>query len=224
LKVTIHNHYSGVVKVLEGLESTVKQELMRFFPWLRASNPERQLNLRDMVHRLNKAQVYSARAEGLLSQPMAKAEPRNLTGDNTHVLEAMLGHHHQLHTALTAARFLAGGPEKTVQDARKHLWEADGDVEEAALACHGLEVSPFNVKALRAIQAISEVRKAQPDPLEPMEVHPGHPDAAEAAEQVDRAFKDRFVLPVQLGGKHSQGSMLARDQDSGVTWLLKPGS
>jgi hypothetical protein len=67
-------------------------------------------------------------------------------------------------------------------------------------------------------------RKAQPEPMAPQEVQAGHPDAHEAAEEVERAFQDQFVMPVELGGKHSKGSLIARDQATGKVWLLKPGS
>jgi hypothetical protein len=46
----------------------------------------------------------------------------------------------------------------------------------------------------------------------------------DVAQSVGRAFADQFVFPVKLGGKHSKGSMLARDEAEHQTWLLKPGS
>jgi hypothetical protein len=46
----------------------------------------------------------------------------------------------------------------------------------------------------------------------------------DVAQAVARAFVDRFVFPIRLGGKHSKGSMLARDEQTHTTWLLKPGS
>jgi len=41
---------------------------------------------------------------------------------------------------------------------------------------------------------------------------------------VKRAFADKFAFEIQLGGKHSAGSMICYDNKTRKTWLLKSGS
>lgn len=56
-----------------------------------------------------------------------------------------------------------------------------------------------------------------------MEVQTVLPEGEAAAEAIRRAFAAHQVEEVQLGGKHSQGTMVAEDPDGGH-FLLKPGS
>ena len=41
---------------------------------------------------------------------------------------------------------------------------------------------------------------------------------------VTTPFQDRFAFEIQLGGKHSKGSMICWDRETKKTWLLKSGS
>ena len=223
MQVSIYNHYDETTKTIEGPPPAVEAELLRLYPFLRSENPDFAGDINALVDHLNSTQALEA--EVLEQDPMAKAEAPNLyNADESHVVQAMLGYNPNLLNVLDAAKWLAGGVAKAPENVRQALWEADGDPEEAALLAYGLEATRANLKALRAICDVSRAVKAAPEPVQADTVEPGHPDADEAAEQVKRAFDDHFVLPVELGGKHSKGSMLARDHDTGNVWLLKPGS
>jgi hypothetical protein len=216
------NLYSDVAKTVEGTPAEVEAELLRIYPFLNSSNPNDHGDVPNLIEHLNCEQAYEAEIVDHGNElPLHKSEPSNLQGQDDEVVAAMLGYHHKLNSALDAVKFLAGGAPASGERVRQALWEADGDPEEAALRAYGLEVSPSNLAALRGFQSLS---KAQPEPVQAQTIEPGHPDAGEVAERVGVAFRDRFVLPVALGGKHSKGSMLARDQKSEDTWLLKPGS
>lgn len=224
MKVLVVNLYTDAAHAVEGSPAHVEEELLRLYPFLRSEDPDDAGNVDELIEHLNSKQVYDAAVidQGSLS----KAEsPGNLhqEGEN-HVVSAMLGYRHDLAGALEAARFLTGGGVRTPEQVRQGLWEADGEVEEGALLAYGLDPSEANLRALRAVRAMTRTAKAEPQAATAQDVQPGDPDASEAAEEVERAFTDRFVMPVELGGKHSKGSLLARDQDSGRVWLLKPGS
>lgn len=220
MKVQVENVYEETLKTIEGPPESVRLELLRLFPWL--NHHQQKPTVQAMVGRLNRSQVFNAAI--VEDEPIAKAEPRNLHQQDDHVILAMLGYSHRLQRALDAARFLSARATDPAA-VRQALWEADGDVEEAALLAHGLEASEPNRKALRAVQDVSETRKAEgAHPFTPDQVFAPDPAGEDAAEAVRRAVSDEFLLPVQLGGKHSAGSYLARDQATGVTWLLKPGS
>jgi hypothetical protein len=221
MRVKIYNIYSDTKQVFEGDPAHVEAEILRHYSWLRSPDPEDQGDVAALVDHLNSAQSFEAEIEDP-GEAMAKSEPQSRAGDDKDVIHAMLGYHANLHENLDAARFLRGGAPVPYDQVRRALWEGDGDAEEAALAAYGFDVSPASLKALRAVRDMSQMIKAE-TAMAPAEVEPGHPDAAAAAEAIKRAFDDHFVFPVELGGKHSRGSMVARDQETGVTWLLKPG-
>jgi hypothetical protein len=226
MDVVVYNHANDSEQTLSGSPEVVEQELLRLFPWLRSELPEHQGNLPALVEHLNSAQMYEAEIVDYGPDLQKSEQPRNLSleAQHHHVIQAMLGYHHKLMTALDAARFLAGAaPAAASENVRQALWDADGDAEAAALVSHGLEASQRNRRALRAVQSIAKAAKAHPDAVQ-AKVQPGVTDASETADALQRAVDDRFVLPIALGGKHSQGSLLARDESSGRTWLLKPGS
>lgn len=216
MRVIIQNVYSGIKKTVDGTADVIEKELLRLYPFLgRASTGA----LDDMVAHLNSQQSFHAH---LVPDPMSKSDTD--TRSNAHVVAAFLGHHAAHDKALKAARFLAGGTSKDPLEFQARLWEHDGDHEKAALAHHGLEVNAKNLKALRAHMNISGLAKSQVEPITDLHVEAGAADASACAEAVKAAVKDEFVVPVELGGKHSAGSMLARDDHTGETWLLKPGS
>lgn len=219
MQVKIHNHYTDTNKVLEGTGEHLAREILRLYPWLHRAEKK---DIKTLVETLNHNQAYTAAVEG--EDDLAKSEGSNLQDDGeSHVVESMLGYHSKYMRAVDSARFLAGGKLPDAEAVRQALYEADGDPDEAALISVGLEPSERNLKALKGIQTMTDAKKAE-GAVKADTVEPGHPDASETAEEVERAFKDEFVVPVKLGGKHSAGSLLARDRDSGNVWLLKPGS
>lgn len=219
--VIVHNLYTGTKKTVEGTPHEVQLELLRSFPFLNSENPEHH-DIANLVDHLNTEQALEAEVVDHDEKPLLKAENGNLSGDEDEVVASMLGYNHKLFSALEAVKFLAGGAPADGQKVRQALWEADGDPEEAALLAYGMEVSAANLSALRGVQGLSKAESQ--DPVKADTIQPGSVDADQTAIEVDQAFRDNFVLPVKLGGKHSKGSLLARDQASNNTWLLKPGS
>lgn len=142
---------------------------------------------------------------------------------NSEIVRDMLGYNHSLMSTFDAAKFLIAGVQPSLEQVRKAIWQADGDVEQAALIAYGLEVNESNLRALRAVRDLRENKKAE-QLIEAHSITPGTEEASKAAEAVQRAFQDRFVFPVKLGGKHSEGTLLARDSKGGEVYLLKPGS
>lgn len=142
---------------------------------------------------------------------------------NSEIVHDMLGYDHHKHSTFDAAKYLIAGETPSLDAVRKALWQADGDVEKAALLAYGMEPTEGNLKALRAVRDIVGKRKAE-QYAEASSVLPGTPDAEQAAEAIKNSFDDHYVFPVELGGKHSKGTLLARDMRGGKVYLLKPGS
>jgi hypothetical protein len=157
----------------------------------------------------------------------AKSESNLLHGaNNAHTVQAMLGFSPARQSAFAAARFLAAGNVASLEQIRRALWEQDGDVERAALQAYGLPTDEKTVASLRAVMAVENLRKDEDEPELPKAntVQPGVPTATETAVQVRRAFDTLNVEYVKLPGKHSAGSMIAKDPESKTTFILKPGS
>lgn len=217
MRVIIHNLYNNKRQELSGDSAVVEREMLRLFPFLR--RPEGDHDVASLVNHLNAYQMFEVK---LGDDQLAKSDPE--TRSNLHVVAALLGHRGSHESALRAAKFLAGGATRDPATFRKRLWQHGGDHEKAALAHYGLEISPKNLKALRAAISVGKMEKSAVEPIKDLKVEAGTPDALGVAQTIQRAAADEFVLPVDLGGKHSHGSMLARDDEKGETWLLKPGS
>lgn len=134
------------------------------------------------------------------------------------VIEDHLGYDGRQEAVQTAIRFLTGGVELNLAIYRARLHDLDGDEVGAALVASGLDES--HRQALEGILKLKGVAKAEPAQHT---VEPLLPDADEAAKQLGWAFENNDVEPVHLGGKHSKGTMMARDEDGNLL-LVKPGS
>jgi hypothetical protein len=123
-----------------------------------------------------------------------------------------------------AAQFLSGRESPALDSFRKALQLEEGDVEAAALSAYGLAVTPKAREQLRAVLDLDSLQKDEPEINMACKVESGNPDADETAQAVQRAFDAGKVQQVQLGGKHSAGSMVCKDPETRQAFLLKPGS
>jgi hypothetical protein len=131
----------------------------------------------------------------------------------------MLGHRPLASAAFAAASFLVGGGEPAADAVRAALLRHGGDLEAAALASYGLEVTDENRRAIRGVGRLS---KAEYEGAAIGRAFPLLPEAKAAADHVNAAAADGGVRAVQLGGRHSGGAMVASHDRHTV--LIKPGS
>lgn len=133
-------------------------------------------------------------------------------------LEDHLGFDGRLEAVQTAVRFMTGQPlDLAIFRARLH--DTDGDYVAAGLAAANLPESDYDT--LKGIMSLKALEKAQPDQKHTVEAL--LPEADEVAQALIQAFESNEVEPVALGGKHSKGTMMAKDPD-GHLLLIKPGS
>ncbi len=170
-------------------------------------------------------QAYNKYSYTLKSeQPLEKAEVDHSTIANSESASAQAGLHGDLASALAAAAFLAAGAAPA-PNLHTLLWENDGDVHATALQAYGLPVTDQLRQALQAIELTRGLTKAEPPPPPQVQsVLAATHDGDDIAQAVQRAFRDHFVFEVMLSGKHSNGTLLAHDEETHATWLLKPGS
>lgn len=126
-----------------------------------------------------------------------------------------------LQTYLQAAKFLTG-KELEPGLVRRHLIEQDDDMKEAVIAAAGL-TGKEERKAFDAILELSELNKSEDKPTVAHDIQAVLPDDEDVAKSLRWAFQHSEVKTVKLGGKHSKGTMMAKDHD-GQLMLIKPGS
>ncbi len=151
------------------------------------------------------------------SKRMVKAEV------NSEVVQDMLGFMPQHDRLFRAAQWLSG--KKVTADAiRQALWDHDGDLEDAALSAHGLELSDTNRRALHeAADMLGHgLRKDEERALQLQPAVAVLDEGKETVDDVNHAIQEKKVKPIALTGKHSGGMLLAEGKDH--TYLLKPGS
>ena len=147
-----------------------------------------------------------------------KAEP-----DLSHnVFEDQLGMRPQQDAALKAAKFLAR-VEPDADLFRQHLL-AGLTVDDAALLAAGMDATGANRRALLAVLDLQDGKLAKSEPGEKFEVQALMPDGTSVAEAIQRGFDAETHQDLHLGGRHSKGTMMVRDPDSGLMFILKPGS
>lgn len=162
---------------------------------------------------------------------LRKSEGNLLQGDAdldgaSEIALDMLGFNPYVHPALAAARFLSGKPEASAKDIRQALYDQDSDYLEAAIQAYHLPDNDETRTALRAVMSIGDFTKAESQEGIPAgtDIEPGTPDAGSATDAIRRAFKERSVRTAHLNGKHSKGSLIAKDATDDKVYLLKPGS
>lgn len=143
---------------------------------------------------------------------------------NSRIVQDMHGSRARLERTFEAARFLVGGTEPSLESIRRILWDEDGDAVRAALRAFGMEDTPENRMSLDAVGDLASLQKAESAVAPTAFVEAGVAGAEETAAAITRAAKDQKIVGVQLGGKHSKGSMVARDPETNKTYLMKPGS
>lgn len=162
--------------------------------------------------------IYDPTAQQSLikSWLMHKGEPDM----DYNVYEDMLGLTPRSETYLAAAKFMATKePDEAVF--RRSLI-SDHDLNDAALLSVGLEITEENRAGLAAVIKLQGHGLKKADQTH--EIMALMPDGVEVAEGVRRGFGASTEQELHLGGRHSAGSMMVRDPDSGQMYLLKPGS
>lgn len=138
----------------------------------------------------------------------------------------MIGFNPQVHPAFAAAQFMVNGHPLTLKEVRQALYDHDGDYVGAALQAYHIFDTSESRAAVKSVMGLSAMSKAEARAAMPsgQDIQAGSSDAEAASQGVRRAFQAAQVRPVHLDGKHSKGSLIARDPDGGIIYLLKPGS
>lgn len=204
MQITILDHYSGKKEVLEGDECQIRIQLYEKFPWI-LHELGGGVDTSELVSAIDKTQQYSSL---ISSVELLKTEVLEKCDQISESLEQ-------------AAEFLSG--QETDEDKyHEALLLFDGDEKKALLASHGLEPSEANVKALEAVSC--NLNKTEEEVIVFNEVRPATESGIDFALAVQRASDSGDVNVIRFKtGKHSGGTLIAKDNVSHLTLLLKPG-
>lgn len=129
-----------------------------------------------------------------------------------------LGFSVSFHELIAIAQFLTQ-QQVDLSVVRQALMANGGDPRDAVLTAYGLN-TPEGKKAFDNVKQL-KLHKTE-DVLKAPKSIVGI-DNEDMAAVVQKAYKDGQVEPIALGGKHSSGSYIIKDE-KGNNWLLKPGS
>ncbi len=198
MKLKLHNLHEDRARLYTGSPAEVKTKLLADHPWARGDT------LEDVLDALDASQGFAV--EPLDALGKSESSPDYV---------GQLGLGAILDQAAAVTSWFSSVPDG---DLRKGL--ADSWPDEVVLG-H----SAGTEEGLNSFRAISNLMKHEPTPADPpVSILPVTDSAQPVADALKRAFHRNRVQNINLGGKHSAGSMLARDPDSGRAWLLKPGS
>jgi GNAT superfamily N-acetyltransferase len=133
----------------------------------------------------------------------------------------------RLSAHLDAARRLRGWDsyEYTIPQARQLFAEEDNDdAAGVALAAYDIPVTEANRISLQAALDTPEFGKSDLFNTTTYKIVPVTGEAVGIADAVQRAANSGHINAVKLNGKHSKGTMLAKDPQTKKVYLLKPGS
>lgn len=125
-----------------------------------------------------------------------------------------------------AAQFITGLDEPSEEMILRAQNFYDDDPEFAILYAFGIDRTEKNRLNLRTIAKLSTaddnflIEKSEQDPLE---IIPGHYSSIDAVDAVKRAQDAHKIFTINLGGKYSDNSKIAKDPKDGMLWLIKPG-
>lgn len=138
------------------------------------------------------------------------------------VYEDMLGLTPKTDAYLEAAKFLAHTEPDPA--AFRAALLADETLQDAALISVGLPINDENRRALAGVLKLQAGKEELSKAEATHEVIALMPDGAEVADGVRRGFGASTEQQLHLGGKHSAGTLLVKDPETGQMYLLKPGS
>ena len=132
----------------------------------------------------------------------------------------------QLTVQLEGVRRLAGinGTAIPLNKARYLMGEDDfDDLAGVALQTYNLPVTEDTRMGLEATLRMGDFNKSILG-MESYKIAPANTEGTTIADAVQRAADAGYINAVQLNGKHSKGTMIAKDPQTKKVYLLKPGS
>lgn len=216
MQVTVYNYLNNDKEAYEGSDLEVKAAIFKDHPYL-LHLLGWDTSIESLVHTLDKSQMFSAVVSSII---LAKKEV--VKEGNAQIFNKDL----YLESLRSACEFLSG---IKVDDlvVRQALLANDGDEKAAMLEAHGLEPLKANLDALDAVLVVSfgKSEVVNDAPVFFNKVEAFNESGTDYASMVERASKASEINEINFGvGKHSKGTLLAKDPETHLSLILKPGS
>jgi hypothetical protein len=216
LQVTVYNHLDNDRKVYEGSDLDVKSAIFKDHPYL-LHHLGWDTSIEDLVRSLDRSQHFSAiiSSVSLIKREMVIARNAQIFNKDRY-----------MESIRSACEFLSGFKASDLA-VRQALLANDGDEKVAMLDAHNIIPSKANLEALEAVlvASLDKSEILEDAPVAFNEVEAFNEGGKEFAEMVKRASKDAAINAIKLGvGKHSKGTLIAKDPETHLSLILKPGA
>jgi hypothetical protein len=130
-------------------------------------------------------------------------------------------------TLIEAAKFLSC--KSYLDEEKRRLGQLlfEDDPEYAILFAFDIDRTIDNKKTLHEICNLIDnqfVVTKNENEIEQFEITPGHPSAEDVVKVLIKSKEAGMVYKVNLGGKYSGHTKIFKDPDTGMLWLMKPGT
>jgi len=213
MQVLTYNHITNKKELYEGSDVEVKAQLFRDHHYL-LTKYGWDAPIEKIVKDLDRQQLYSATISSIKlvkNETLDSNNPQFRNKDS--YLEAIRA----------ACEFLSGHKAQDI-NIRQALLAYDGDDLGAMLVAHNIVPNKANLEALEAVLEAS-LNKSEPTVISFKTVEPYNDMAKEFADMVSRANSAGKIQEIHFKtGKHSNGTLFARDPETLEAIILKPGS
>lgn len=216
MQVTVYNHLHNDKKVYDGSDQEVKSAIFKDHPYL-LHHLGWDTPIESLVRALDRSQHFSA----IISSVSLMKKEVFIEGN------AQIYNKDKYLEAIRAACEFLSGIKVSDLTVRQAVLANDGDDRAAMLEAHNLMPSKANLDALEAVLAASlnKSEVVKDEPVYFKEVSAFNESGTEFAEMVQRASAAGAINEIKLGvGKHSKGTLIAKDPKTFVSLILKPGS
>lgn len=233
MKIHVFDLFANETFVYEGEPRQVEIYLRRAYPWLNEKiNPG---HLGACIDELNDAQhldceLEDPRAElpeyesGIVLKSEIEVDTALDAFDLNDLLEnGVAAQPTTMLKLVDAARWMAKTEKSPEIGTLTKNLENCSSLEEAALKTYDIVVTPDSIRTLQSVSK-SILYKTENEAVDPPNtIYSVYPDGQATVDALKRAFQAEQVYVVNLGGKHSKGSMVAEDPQTRQRYMLKPG-
>lgn len=213
MQVLVYNWLTNQKELHEGSEKDVKHQLFKDHPWLLLKLGH-DASIEQVIKALDRSQSYSALISSVVLTKSLDIEEDNPQFYNKDVyLEAIR----------SACEFLSG-IKVSDETIRAAIIAHDGDEKAALLDAHNLIPNKSNLDSLDAVLKANFSKSEENSVIKLTSIEAFNESGKEFASMVKRASDSGNIKEITLKGKHTKGTLIARDPETGQRLIIKPGS
>jgi hypothetical protein len=213
MQVIEYNWLNNQKEIYEGSDKDVKQQIFKNHPWI-LHKLGFNASIEAIVKLLDRSQSYSA---CISSVQLTKSLNIDASNPQFHNKDFYL-------EVLRAACEFLSGIKVDDTTVRAAILRHDGDDRAAMLDAHNIMPSKDNLEALDAVLRANLTKSEDESPIKFNNIKAFNEGGTDFALAIKRASDSGNIKEIKLKGKHSKGTLLAKDPENHTTFILKPGS